>query len=76
MHQFEFDPRKSAANLAKHGIDFLDAQEIWMDERRLEIDARSLGEPRTQVLGRGHRPRVADPDHLRAQGAPRREEPL
>ncbi len=26
MHQFEFDPRKSAANLAKHGIDFFDAQ--------------------------------------------------
>ena len=52
MHQFEFDPRKSAANLAKHGIDFFDAQEIWMDDRRLEIDARSLGEPRTQVLGR------------------------
>lgn len=49
---FEFDPRKSAANLAKHGIDFASAQEIWMDPDMLEIDARSLGEPRTLVLGR------------------------
>jgi uncharacterized DUF497 family protein len=53
MHpvEFEFDPRKSAANLAKHGIDFAPAQEIWMDPDMLEIDARSLGEPRTLVLG-------------------------
>jgi uncharacterized DUF497 family protein len=31
MHSvdFEFDPRKSAANLAKHGIDFASVQEIW-----------------------------------------------
>jgi hypothetical protein len=49
MHQFEFDPRKSAANLAKHGVDFVAAQEIWMDPRMLQIDARSLDEPRTLV---------------------------
>jgi uncharacterized DUF497 family protein len=48
---FEFDPRKSAANLAKHGIDFVAAQEIWMDPDLLEIDARSSDEPRTLVLG-------------------------
>jgi uncharacterized DUF497 family protein len=31
MHSvdFEFDPRKSAAKLAKHGIDFASVQEIW-----------------------------------------------
>jgi uncharacterized protein len=51
---FEFDPRKSAANLAKHGIDFVAAQEIWMDPDLLEIDARSLDEPRTLVLGVAH----------------------
>ncbi len=49
---FEFDPAKSAANLAKHGIDFVAAQAIWEDPDRLEIPARSLDEPRTQVLGR------------------------
>ena len=28
---FEFDSEKSAANKAKHGIDFAEAQEIWTD---------------------------------------------
>ena len=49
---FEFDPAKSAANLKKHGIDFLGAQALWADPDRLEVPARSLGEPRTQVIGR------------------------
>ena len=52
---FEFDPAKSAANLKKHGIDFLGAQALWSDPDRLEVQARSLDEPRTQVIGRiGH----------------------
>jgi uncharacterized DUF497 family protein len=49
---FEFDPDKSAANKAKHGIDFVEAQEIWTDSDRLEIPARSVDEPRQQVIGR------------------------
>jgi uncharacterized protein len=49
---FEFDPAKSAANLNKHGIDFLGAQALWSDPDRLEIPAGSLDEPRTQVIGR------------------------
>jgi hypothetical protein len=49
---FEFDPAKSAVNLEKHGIDFVDAQELWSDPDRLEIPARSRDEPRTQVIGR------------------------
>ena len=49
---FEFDPEKSAANKAKHGIDFTEAQGIWTDTDRLEIPARSLDEPRSQVIGR------------------------
>jgi uncharacterized DUF497 family protein len=28
---FEFDSAKSAANLKKHGIDFLGAQALWSD---------------------------------------------
>lgn len=51
MH-FEFDPAKSAANLSKHGIDFQRAQALWGDPDRLEIPARSLDEPRMQVIGR------------------------
>jgi uncharacterized DUF497 family protein len=49
---FEFDPEKSAANKAKHGIDFTEAQAIWTDPDRLEIPARSLEESRFQVIGR------------------------
>lgn len=49
---FEFDPAKSAANLKKHGIDFVAAQALWSDPDRLEIPAGSIDEPRTQVIGR------------------------
>ena len=49
--EFEFDPAKSAANLAKHGIDFVEAPAIWADPDRLEIPARSLDESRVQVIG-------------------------
>jgi uncharacterized DUF497 family protein len=49
---FEFDSEKSAANKGKHGIDFIEAQEMWIDSERLEIPARSLDEPRHQVIGR------------------------
>ena len=27
--EFEYDPKKSAANRDKHGIDFVEAQELW-----------------------------------------------
>jgi uncharacterized protein len=50
--EFEFDPAKSQANKAKHGIDFIEAQAIWSDADRLEIPARSLDEPGHQVIGR------------------------
>jgi uncharacterized DUF497 family protein len=49
---FEFDPEKSAANRTRHGIDFIEAQAVWADVDRLEIPARSLDEPRYQVIGR------------------------
>ena len=49
---FEFDPEKSRANKTKHGVDFVEAQEIWTDVDRLEIPARSLDESRHQVIGR------------------------
>jgi uncharacterized DUF497 family protein len=48
---FEFDPVKSAANKAKHGIDFVEAQALWSDPDRLEIPARNVDEPRAQVIG-------------------------
>ncbi len=35
--RFEWDPAKSAANRIKHGIDFTEAKDLWLDENRIEI---------------------------------------
>ncbi|MCJ7623124.1 MAG: BrnT family toxin [Anaerolineaceae bacterium] len=48
---FEFDPKKSRANLEKHDIDFEQAQAIWNDENRLEIPAKTNDEARYMVVG-------------------------
>ena len=50
--EFEFDPKKSAGNLDKHGIDFIQAQALWADPDFVEIPARTTDEPRTLVIGR------------------------
>jgi len=52
MKFYEFDERKSATNLAKHGIDFIDAQLLWKDPDLLEIPAKTLDEPRFLVIGK------------------------
>lgn len=52
MPQFEFDPAKSEANLAKHGIDFVAAQALWQDENAIEAPARVEGEQRFLVVGK------------------------
>jgi uncharacterized protein len=49
--QFEFDPEKSAANLAKHGIDFEAAQALWDDQDLIIMTAESGTEPRFAVVG-------------------------
>ena len=49
--EFEFDPKKSESNKAKHGVDFVAAQAIWADDERLEVPARTDDEPRTLVIG-------------------------
>ena len=49
--EFEFDARKSEANLDKHGIDFTTAQNLWQDRMRVEVPARTVDEPRTLVIG-------------------------
>ena len=50
--EFEFDPRKSASNQRKHGIDFVAGQALWEDADRLEVPARTEDEPRFLVIGR------------------------
>ena len=48
---FEFDQGKSDRNLAKHGVDFIEAQRLWNDPNLLEIPARTEDEPRFIVIG-------------------------
>jgi uncharacterized protein len=58
--EFEFDPEKSSANKAKHGIDFNEAQALWQDEALIEAPARTEDESRFLVVGRiGDRHRSA-----------------
>lgn len=49
--RFEFDEAKSQANKAKHGIDFVEAQALWLDENLVEITARLGDEPRLVAIG-------------------------
>jgi uncharacterized DUF497 family protein len=49
---FEFDEPKSRANAKKHGIDFVQAQDLWNDPYLIEIPAITLDEPRYLVIGR------------------------
>lgn len=48
----EFDPEKGAANKAKHGIDFEEAQVLWLDEDRCVIASDYAAEVRELVIGR------------------------
>lgn len=50
--RFEFDPGKSTANLAKHGINFEAAQMLWQDDRRRTIQSFGwIAEERWLVIG-------------------------
>ncbi len=49
--EFEFDEEKSVANKEKHGIDFVEAQRLWLDSRLIEIPARTMDEPRCLIVG-------------------------
>ena len=49
--EFEFDPAKSEANKAKHGVDFVAAQELWRPGNGLTVDARSHDEVRYGIVG-------------------------
>ena len=52
MYFFEFNEAKSLSNRSKHGIDFVEAQELWNDTMLLEIPAKTEDEPRHLVIGR------------------------
>lgn len=48
--QFEFDPRKSDSNKAKHGIDFAEAQALWKS-KHVRLGAKDASEKRYLILG-------------------------
>jgi uncharacterized DUF497 family protein len=50
--EFEFDPRKSDGNKAKHGIDFYEAQALWDDPDLIEIPVNTGDEQRFLVIGK------------------------
>ena len=52
MFSFEFDENKSQTNLSKHGIDFVEAQLLWLDPDLLDIPANTTDEPRYLMIGR------------------------
>lgn len=41
--EFEYDPAKSAKNLAKHGIDFEAAQRMWDNSKTVTLTAPNPG---------------------------------
>jgi len=44
--------KKSSANQTKHGINFIDAQQLWDDPNILEIPAKTVDEPRYLLIAR------------------------
>ena len=51
MISFEYDPAKSETNRTQHGIDFVEAQDLWRDPMLLEIPVRTDDEPRYLMIG-------------------------
>jgi len=49
--EFEFDEAKSRLNKQKHGIDFVEAQALWLDPGQFEFLGRREPEARWLVIG-------------------------
>lgn len=49
---FDWDPNKEAGNIAKHGISFTEAQQVFSDDYLELEDERVYGEERLRVIGR------------------------
>ena len=49
---FEYDPAKSISNCGKHGIDFEEAQKLWLDTNLVILPSRFPQESRYLAVGR------------------------
>jgi len=52
MLEFEYDPVKSESNAQKHGIDFDEAQVLWLDEGLVVLASTYAEEDRYLAVGR------------------------
>ncbi len=57
---FEWDPKKAASNVAKHGVSFEEAKTVFHDERALVIEDpdHSNLEERFIIMGQSHESRI------------------
>jgi uncharacterized DUF497 family protein len=70
--RFEWDPRKNAANIRKHGVSFEEAETVFADEyaRLIDDQEHSVQEDRFVLLGLSSRLRILVVGHTyRAQDA-------
>ena len=49
--ELEWDSRKAAANLSKHGVDFADAATVVYDDQAITIPEERSGEERFVTIG-------------------------
>jgi len=52
LPDFTFDKSKSLTNKIKHGIDFIEAQQLWDDIDRVIIPAKDMNELRLFIIGK------------------------
>ena len=61
MIQFEWDSRKAASNLKKHGVSFDEAKSVFFDEFAVQFydpDNSELEDDRFLLLGLSHNSRI------------------
>lgn len=51
MKDFEWDENKRVSNLLKHGIDFIDATNVFRDKKRIELETFKNNEERFLTIG-------------------------
>ena len=49
--EYQWDPKKAAGNLRKHGIDFADAATVFEDDLALTVEDQGLDETRYITIG-------------------------
>ncbi len=49
---FEYDKNKSDMNSLKHGINFIEAQKLWLDEKLIEVELSFPDETRWMCVGK------------------------